>query len=1538
MKRLIIGLLATAMLPSGLSAQRIQQKLGRSVVAVASTPDVLVTWRKLAQEPENCTYNLYMRQKGTQNYTKVNAEPIAKTNYQMSLSALPSGTELAVTMVTPDGKEGEMSEPFCYNTQEWRDTFFRFDFETDVLNPENYLTKFVWPMDLDGNGEFDALLVDRVNNGAGNPEPSADGQVYARSNKLQAYTLDGKCLWTVDMGPNVDLSSGQNDMALAYDINCDGRCEVIIKSSDGTRFWDSSANMWGRYANNSAEADTDGDGIVNYRTQTKRNPPFYVSVLDGRTGAEIDCSELDYSQITDGVDTYSRDNRSDYYDDNEGTEYAFLSAKFAICYFDGIHPSLAVQCYDRDKETGHHYYVLEWKYDWNGGGTPSNWHHAYTWPKNSGNPPAAEFHQFRVADVDGDGIDELMEGGYAVNSTKGMVMSPGIGHGDRFDVSDIDPDRPGLEVYAIQQSNLLGQLLYDAATGEHIKEWYLSTIGDVGRGRCIDVDSTHKGYEIFSTMPNLYDCKGNVISEGDVAYPVEAIWWDGDLQRELLASPGGSNHGTNINVHKYDGTRLIEFSKESGWAVHAGSAVRPTYMGDMTGDWREEVILAIQNEQRSTGLVGYSTNIPTDYSFYTLQEDPHYRLDCTTRGYYQMPCTGFYLGGDMPYPPLPPTMVTDLRWDNGAQWSTSGTGFTTFDMTSPASYADGKSVIFDMSGDNSQEIALSGTLQPSAVYVMAPKGHDYSFGGDGTLAGQMELWKSMQGTATFNNQLNYTGRTVISEGTLCVNGTVAGPVELRAKGTLAGTGTVNGDMAFEQALNYEGCRIMPGNATDKFGTLTFGKSLTLPGDVYLEFTAAEGKSSKIAVNGDMTIEAGNHITISIGSDVLEAGTYVLAECTGKLTTDIANIEVRGLKQGYDIAVEDNRLMLTVNAARAPQQGVVWTGNESNIWDYKADNFTVGDAPTTFVVDDGVMFTDASANRNIVIDENVVTSGVEFDFDEGTYTLSGNGGISGNGGLTKNGRGEVRIELTNSDYTGPTVLNEGILTVTNLADGGSKSALGAATADEGNLQLNGGTLKVEATNMATDRTVTLVGDTSTVYVATSNGTISLKGMVKGDGYLVKDGPGQLNFTYGGTNPFAGLIVKQGTVATGSWNSTFGNVGSPMVLAGGTVDLLDVNNSSTRPIFNYKVTVMEGTESTVMGTVRGAINGSFAGKGNLIIVSDGVRNDIGANFSAFEGRLTARGSNFRLMDNVLDMSKTRLVIDDGAIVSHYASNGSATRAVTTKIGSVESDASDCTLGNGADSYEVGFNNNDATYDGLLKAKSITKRGTGVWTLTSTGSTSSVTVAEGNLRMSNSRLSSTPSAFTTGTVTVNAGGTLSGTGGASTIVVNKGGVIAAATDTGYGTLKATGRVTLNAGSTIVVKIGATATGSATNDKYNFNDSLLHNGDTILVKVAQERVLAAGDEISVFIGKGAQKGNYVLVTECDDRTIEWDDTALLTEGVLKVASVTGIKNVGSDAQTVDVYSVDGVKLRVGVAREHALDGLAPNVYIVDGEKVIKD
>ncbi|MGN1262921.1 MAG: cellulosome protein [Prevotella sp.] len=1522
MKKIITAILFLAIVPLGAMAQRIQQKLGRAVVAVGepALQDMLVTWRKLSTDADDCTYNLYMRAEGASEYTKVNTAPITVTNYKTTRNVIPYGTELAVTTVS-GGVESEKSASFVYRQHAWKDVFFEFDFETTILNPNDYKCKYAWPMDLDGNGEVDAVLADRLYAGS-----------EGKSHKLQAYLLDGTCLWTIDIGMNVDICAGQNDMVTVYDIDCDGRCEVIIKSSDGTRFWDSANGTWGKYANGSLVPDTDGDGIENYRTQKQRNPPFYVSVVDARTGEEKACSELKYDEVRDGTDAYSRDNRADYMDDGDGTEYAFLGAKFVICYFDGIHPSLAVEAYNRRTDKEHHYYMFAWGYDWTGG-HPSNWHHYYTWSRNDKKPNPAEFHQLRVADTDGDGIDEMLEGGFGVNPVKGMVYSAGIGHGDRFDVTDIDPDRPGMEVFAIQQSDLLGQILYDARTGEHIKEWYLPSVFDVGRGRCIDVDADHKGLEIFSLLENLYDCKGNVIAEGATTYPHEASWWDGDLQREMIGSPGGSGYGTNAMMQKYNGSRLLEFSKQSDWAVHTGWANRPAFMGDITGDWREEVILMKQNEETSTGLVGYSTDIPTEYSIPALLEDPHYRLDCTGRGYYQMPCPGYYLGGDMPTPPLPPIMTADLRWQSGTSWAAGGSGFVTFDCTASAAYDDSRSVIFDISGSNSSPITIASQVSPTSLYIMNPEGHDYTFGGTGSVAGATKLYKSMGGTAVFNCNLNHTGGTLISEGKLFVNGKIAGLIDLRSRGTLGGNAEIDGSVKFEGALNYEGCRLMPTGTT---GTITFNNDLTIPGNVYIEVEAAEGNCGHVCVKGNLTFEGEN--TFTINHNGLHEGDYILAECTGTLTADVEKISMRGMVGiNYELRTDANRLIMHISSARLPMDGVVWTGSESALWDYRSNNFSVSGNATTFVPKDKVTFNDDASVRTITVNDMMVTDGVTFNVDGGKYTFTGSGGISGTGGITKNGTGEVRIELANSDYTGATIVNEGTLTITSLADGGRSCAIGATTADLGNLQLNGGTLKIDADNMATDRIVSLT-DTSVINIANAKGSLSLKGKVTGSGYLVKEGSGQLNFTYEGTNSFAGLILRDGIVAQGSWNSTFGSVGSPMLLEGGALHLIDMNNSSTRPIFNYVATVPEGKSCTIQGTTRGAINGSFKGSGTLTIISSGVRNDIGADFSAFSGKLNATGANFRLMDNVTDMSRTEVIMESGCYIGHYTSNGSGTKAVTTKMGSLAASAKDCTLGNGIDTYLVGYNGLNTNFAGVLNAKTIGKYGNGTLTLTSSESTSSVEVYGGTLQLYNSPYSASPTPFTTGSLTVKNGGQITGLGCIPTTKVENGGVVTAGYNGSYGTLKAVGDVTLSEGSKIVVKIGCGYGGYKSNDSYSITGALIHQGDTIEVRIDDERVFETGEPITIFKVSGEHSGNYVLKIVGGLQTVTWDDSTLLTQGVLVASKVSsGICNIEDDDTKVNVYSADGILIRVDKPMKSALDGLDRGVYIINGKKFVK-
>jgi hypothetical protein len=144
----------------------------------------------------------------------------------------------------------------------------------------------------------------------------------------------------------------------------------------------------------------------------------------------------------------------------------------------------------------HHYYNLGVAYDFSNG-SAGRLRELFNEPTG-----APAFHQIRVGDVDGDGCDEMIVGGYTMNNNGKVLFNTGISHGDRFRTSDIDPERPGLETFAIQQyaPDMLGQVLYDAGNGEFIKKWYMAGTGDVGRGECMDIDANHLGWEMWSTM------------------------------------------------------------------------------------------------------------------------------------------------------------------------------------------------------------------------------------------------------------------------------------------------------------------------------------------------------------------------------------------------------------------------------------------------------------------------------------------------------------------------------------------------------------------------------------------------------------------------------------------------------------------------------------------------------------------------------------------------------------------------------------------------------------------------------------------------------------------------------------------------------------------------------------------------------------------------------------------------------------------------------------------------------------------------------
>lgn len=1485
-------------------SQRKYQALDRGVVAVNNNSNVFVSWRLLLEDEEDCLFNLYVQKKGSGNYEKLTSTPQRACCFSTNTSAVPSGSLLAVTSLV-NGKESEKSLPFEFKQRNYRSLFVEIDYD-DFLNKADYSTKFIWPADLDGDGEYD-FVVDRI---------SLDES--RQSSKVEGYLRNGKRLWTIDMGPNVSICTGHNDMVVAYDMNCDGRSEIVIKSSDGTRFWNAETKTWGNYLLNSANGDTDNDGIIDYNTQNVKNPPQYITVVDGMTGAELNTIEMPYPSTSNH--TYTRTNKS-FYMGGDRNGYNTLSGHMGIAYLDGIHPSVVMEyCCRTNDSRFHFYYVTAWGYEFNNE-KAGRWVQQYHW--NRDYQDCAEFHHIRIADVDQDGKDEMLDGGYTLDHDGRLLFSAHISHGDRFRTGDIDPDRPGLETFAIQQNanDMLGQILYDARTGKAIKKWYLSAVGDVGRGECIDIMPQYKGYEMWSTMGNIYTSKGELAYSGSVDMPKEGIWWDGELDREILDAPDGN--GANAMITKYGGNgsykynRLIEIAKMMNWIVAAEYGCRPAFFGDIYGDWREEVLLEKREGDINTGFCGFTTDYSTGTRIHCLMQNAAYRMQASTRGYYQSAYPDYYLGYDMPVPPLAPFVRTDLVWKGGDNWSTGSSAFVNY-TGERISYADSCSLMFDLSGDNTQAIEIKGTVSPKRLFVMAPEGYDYCFAGDGHIGGNTEVWKSQNGRMVLNGSHNYTGKTIISEGCLELNGSLEGPVEVRALGTLAGNATLNGTLSVSSGLHYQGGRLAPGNSTQLFGKITINNDFSLTKDSYIEMdlSTALGQSDTLIVNGDFQIEGNNYISILCQEKDLLPGEYPLIQWTGVFSGDIQHFHIRGLAGiSKALFIRDKTLYLEIRGMRE-SGSIVWNGRSSTLWNFDSPNFSMDGSDVRFVNGDSILFDDAAENKTISLTEAVNIGQINIDNTE-TYTFNTNGGyLSGSGGIIKNGKGLLKLNIGKNNYTGQTVINQGCIEVSSIGDASTTGAFGnssraIAIRDSAKLRLNGD-------NISTERGLTLSGY---AQLEVSRSAATIKGIISGTGQLIKSGNGQLNITYNGANTYTGgTELNGGTLAMGTWNTSFGKTGTNIrVTKNSTLSIFNNNSTSAVPNFNHNIIVPEGITLYFNAGQRCKINGQLNGSGIVYYNVPYVRADNIGNWSNFAGTLKVSGNQFRLCNNN-GLRNASVVLTGSVLMGHFqGGSGNALSGGNSAIGALAGE-SGSSVGNG--SYSVGYNNKDAIFHGTLSGVAITKEGSGVWTLSNGSNTcTSVSLKGGTLKLTNI------SGSATGTATINIYGNhslLCGTGSLSgSVNVNDSAKVG-------GTLSIGGTLKLKEQSSLIVSdkasyttgifraqnitmldnsslhIDITSGYSMDYDKLIVGNKFTPGGKLIVNKVSTLDFKRAADLKIIDAGSIADTRFAEIVLPELPENYHWDTTALYTEGLLRIVETSALNDVRYSDKLLQINRID--------------------------------
>nr|WP_294810475.1 rhamnogalacturonan lyase [uncultured Sphingomonas sp.] len=487
--------------------------------------------------------------------------------------------------------------------------------------------------DLDGDGRYELIV-------KWYPSIAKDNAFsgYTGATLIDAYTLEGRKLWRINLGPNI-RSGAHYTQFMVYDLDGDGKAEIAMKTADGTvdgtnrTLGDPQASWTSREGEVDIDDRTgakllpDGKKVSELKGRILKGPE-YLTVFDGLTGRAL--ASAPYAPARDpSGDNPTYDQMKAIWGDGYGNRSERYLA--GVAYLDGHRPSLVF---------GRGYYarstVAAWDY--------RNGKLSMRWLFDSATPGNEKFggqgnHQLSVADVDGDGRDEVFYGSMVIDDNGKGLWSSGLGHGDAMHLSDLDPSHPGLEKFGVHETMRMsgnrGAAMLDARTGAIL--WSTPADKDTGRGIAIDIDPRHPGAEAWaSNSRELYDVKGNVIPGGHPRAANFGIWWDGDRLRELL-------DGKKITKWDWNTSSEQLLLDPLGVVSNNGTKANPSLSADILGDWREELVVPSAD---STELRIYETPIPTSERIVTLMHDPVYRLGVAWQNtaYNQPPHTSYFLG------------------------------------------------------------------------------------------------------------------------------------------------------------------------------------------------------------------------------------------------------------------------------------------------------------------------------------------------------------------------------------------------------------------------------------------------------------------------------------------------------------------------------------------------------------------------------------------------------------------------------------------------------------------------------------------------------------------------------------------------------------------------------------------------------------------------------------------------------------------------------------------------------------------------------
>ncbi len=645
------------------------------------TGKVLVTWRMLPGDDAETAFDLY-RTIGTGQEKRIASGVKKATCFQDATASKTADNVYRLTYAGSDETlstftltRAQVSAAQPYISIPLRDTKDVYADTKKIV----YTANDVSVGDLDGDGEFEIVVkrLQSVKDASGNIVSDGSGASYSQQDCLyaviwDAYKLDGTFLWRIKGGPGIIL--GNSSAFAIADFDGDGCAEMAIRTCEGTVFGDGEEIP-----------DTNGDGKIDYRTWGNLNSsspgwvdhynsagPEFISIIDGKTGRELARDNfIDRATSSSWGDNYWK--RASSF--RVGVGCFDETGLPSVIFGRGVYARSVIEAWDwRDGQL-----TRRWRFDTTDGGRGKD-------GKRHSTYAAQGNHSLNVADLDGDGLDEVMYGSMAVDDDGIGLWNTGLGHGDANHVGKFLPEREGLQMFHCLETGKTMVALHDARDGKVI--WKKDGSSDNDMGRCLvgDFLPQYPGCEFFYYQGNYIQQDGTettINTKGQKGGCGMAIWFDGSLSRQLIEdniihSPA---NGRTFTMYRYNETFIN------------GTKSNPSWYGDLVGDWREEVILPDQS--RVQDLKIFSTWYPTTHKFPWLMADHTYWLSALNEniGYNQPTNLGYYLG-------------TDLKSDAEA-WEQGGFTSGILSLTPDPSPKGEESAVYDLSGRKVADSILS---------------------------------------------------------------------------------------------------------------------------------------------------------------------------------------------------------------------------------------------------------------------------------------------------------------------------------------------------------------------------------------------------------------------------------------------------------------------------------------------------------------------------------------------------------------------------------------------------------------------------------------------------------------------------------------------------------------------------------------------------------------------------------------------------------------------------------------------------------------